>query len=68
MRPCTYCVASSSLCILSEVFEKCEQCHRFNRLCDLASSWAEVHRLLKQSDDLKEKVLKAEAKALRLRK
>jgi hypothetical protein len=27
-----------------------------------------VHRLLKQSDDLKEKVLEAEAKALRLRK
>jgi hypothetical protein len=27
-----------------------------------------VHRLLKQSDDLKEKMLKAEAKALRLRK
>jgi hypothetical protein len=27
-----------------------------------------MHRLLKQSDELKEKVLKAEAKALRLRK
>jgi hypothetical protein len=27
-----------------------------------------VYRLLKQSDDLKEKVLEAEAKALRLRK
>jgi hypothetical protein len=68
MRPCAHCVASSSLCVLSEVSEKCEQCHRFNRPCDLASPWAEVHRLLKQSDDLKEKVLEAEAKALRLRK
>jgi hypothetical protein len=68
MRLCAHCVASSSLCVLLEVFEKCEQCHRFNRPCNLASPWAEVHRLLKQSDDLKEKMLKAEAKALRLRK
>jgi hypothetical protein len=68
MRPCAYCVASSSLCVLSEMSEKYEQCYRFNRPCDLASPWAEVYRLLKQSDDLKEKVLEAEAKALRLRK
>jgi hypothetical protein len=68
MRSYAYCVASSSLCVLSEVSEKCEQCHRFNRPCDLASFWAEVYRLLKQSDDLKEKVLEVEVKALRLRK
>jgi hypothetical protein len=68
MRPCAYCMASSSLYVLSEVSEKCEQCHRFNRPYDLTSLWAEVYRLLKQSDDLKEKVLEAEVKALRLRK
>jgi hypothetical protein len=68
MRPYAYCVASSSLYVLSEVSEKCEQCHRFNRPYNLASPWAEVYRLLKQSDDLKEKMLEAKAKALRLRK
>jgi hypothetical protein len=38
IRPCAYYVSSSSLCVLLEISEKCEQCHRFNRLCDLASS------------------------------
>jgi hypothetical protein len=37
MRPYAHCVASSSLYILSEVSEKCEQCHRFNRLYNLTS-------------------------------
>jgi hypothetical protein len=37
IRPCAHCVASSSLCVLSEMSEKCEQCHRFNRFYDLAS-------------------------------
>jgi hypothetical protein len=37
IRPYAYYVASSSLYILLEVFEKYEQCHRFNRPYNLAS-------------------------------
>jgi hypothetical protein len=68
MRPYAHCVSSSVLCILSETSEKCEQCHRFNRPCDLASPWGEVNRLLEKRDKLREEALAAEAKAIRLRK
>jgi hypothetical protein len=68
MRPCAYCLRSSLLCVLSPYSEKCEQCYRFNRPCDLATSWFEVNRLLEKRDKLREKRLAAEAKAIRLRK
>ena len=68
MRSCAHCVSSNSLCILSDISEKCEQCHRFNRPCDLAAPWAEVDRLLERRDKLREERLAAEAKAIRLRK
>jgi hypothetical protein len=38
MRPYAHCLRSSLLCVLSPSFEKCEQCYRFNRPCDLATS------------------------------
>jgi hypothetical protein len=68
MRPCAHCVAFASLCVLSAVFEKYEQCHRFNRPCELASPWqkaAKLHRELKKVDA---KFVEAEAKARRLHK
>lgn len=68
MRSCSHCVRASALCVLSPSSEKCEQCYRFNRPCDLASPWTEVDRLLKQSEQLQAKALEAEAKAHRLRK
>jgi hypothetical protein len=68
MRPCAHYLRSSLLCILSPHSEKCEQCYRFNRPCDLASSWSEVNRLLEKRDKLRKKRLAAEAKAIRLRK
>jgi hypothetical protein len=37
IRPYAHYMASSSLCVLSEVSEKCEQCYRFNRPYNLAS-------------------------------
>jgi hypothetical protein len=68
MRPCSHCVSSASLCVVSNTSEKCEQCHRFGRPCDLASPWVEFDRLQKQSEDLQAKAIEAEAKAHRLRK
>jgi hypothetical protein len=54
MRPCSYCISAGSTCILSELSEKYAQCYRFDRPCDLASSWSEVYRLLQQRDKLRE--------------
>jgi hypothetical protein len=68
MRPCAHCIRFSLLCVLSPFSEKCEQCYRFNRPCDLATSWSEVDRLLEKRDKLREERLAAEVKAIRLRK
>jgi hypothetical protein len=68
MRPCVHYVRSSLLCVLSPSFEKCEQCYRFNRPCDLATSWFEVDRLFEKRDKLREERLAAKVKIIRLRK
>jgi hypothetical protein len=68
MRPCSHCVAAHHFCVLSELSEKCEQCHRFGRPYDLAPPWSEVDRLLEKRDKLHEQAREAEVKALRLRK
>jgi hypothetical protein len=54
--------------MISSHSEKCEQCYRFNRPYDLATSWSEVDRLLEKRDKLREERLAAKAKAIRLRK
>jgi hypothetical protein len=53
---------------LSPRDERCEQCYRFNRRCDLASPWAEDDRLQRKEEELREQRLEAEMKAARLRK
>lgn len=68
MRPCSQCLAAGVLCILSPRDEHCEQCYRHNRKCDLASPWAEDDRLQKQEEELRERRLRAESEAIRLRK
>jgi len=68
MRPCASCVSSGTLCVLSARDERCEQCYRFNRSCDLASPWAEDDRLKKKEEQLREERLKAEQAAVQLRK
>ena len=64
MRPCAHCLSFYIPYVLSVLSEKYEQCYRFNRPYDLAVSQAEVDRLLKQSEELEDKVLKTEVKAL----
>jgi hypothetical protein len=68
MRPCTSCTSQGVLCVLSPRDERCEQCYRFNRRCDLASPWAEDDRLQRKEEELREQRLEAEMKAARLRK
>jgi hypothetical protein len=68
MRPCAHCVASASLCVLSVVSEKYEQCHRFDRPCELASPWQEAAKLHRELEKVDAKFVEAEAKARRLYK
>jgi hypothetical protein len=68
MRPCASCVSSGTLCVLSARDERCEQCYRFNRSCELASPWVEDDRLKRKEEQLREERLRAEQEAVRLRK
>jgi hypothetical protein len=75
MRPCSSCTRLGVGCVLSTLDERCEQCYRHGRACDLASPWAEYHRLELQEEKLRQQRIEvetqrlaAEAKAVRLRK
>ena len=68
IRPCAACIRARHPCIISSQSERCEQCVRFNRRCDLAPPWDEVAALLSKKDNLDEQIFEAEAKALRLRR
>jgi hypothetical protein len=60
MRPCASCTSQGVLCVLSSLDERCEQCYRYQRQCDLASPWAEDDRLEKKEKELREQALEAE--------
>jgi hypothetical protein len=64
MRPCSACTSRGVLCVVSPRDERCEQCYRSRRQCDLASPWAEDGRLKKQEEELREQALAAQAEAL----
>jgi hypothetical protein len=59
MRPCSFCTSRGVLCVVSPRDERCEQCYRSRRQCDLASPWAEDGRLKKQEEELHEQALAA---------
>jgi hypothetical protein len=68
MRPCTACASRGVVCVTSSADERCEQCCRNQRKCDLASPWEEYEKIFKQKEELRERRLEAEMKAVRLRK
>jgi hypothetical protein len=55
MRACASCLSFGVACILSPADERCEQCFRHNRICELASRQDEAERILKKKDELREK-------------
>jgi hypothetical protein len=59
IRPCFSCTSRGVLCVVSPRDERCEQCYRFRRQCDLASPWAEDGRLKKQEEEFREQALAA---------
>jgi TolA-binding protein len=68
MRPCSSCTSFGVPCAVSPLDERCEQCVRHNRHCELASPWVKAERVLKKKEDLDRQILESEAKTLRLRK
>jgi len=76
MRPCASCTSRGIACVFDpSTSEKCEQCTRLHRECDLAPPGVSYDRLISQIDALdqqilsaKQKAVDAEAKAIRLRK
>jgi hypothetical protein len=54
--------------MLSPRDERCEQYYRFQRNYNLASPWTEDDRLQAKEEELRNKRLKAEMEASRLRK
>jgi hypothetical protein len=52
IRPYTSYTSQGLLCVLSPRDERCEQCYRFRRQCDLASPWAENDRLERKEKKL----------------
>jgi hypothetical protein len=68
MRPCSACVSRGLTCVVSQLDERCEQCYRNQRSCELAQPWDEFNRVLKKKKELDKQILAAEAKAIRLRK
>jgi hypothetical protein len=68
IRPCASCVSHGTLCVLSSIDERCEQCYRSQRSCELASPWPEFDRLYKEKEKIRQQRLEAELKAVRLRK
>jgi hypothetical protein len=68
MRPCGRCSSEGVLCVVSDISDSCERCHRFKRQCDLAPPSAEIAKISKKANELDEQILEAEARSLRLRK
>jgi hypothetical protein len=68
MRPCAFCTSRGVLCVVSALDDRCEQCMRNQRRCELAPPWEKCERLVKQSEKLQTEALKAEVKAIRLRR
>jgi hypothetical protein len=68
MRPCRNCATSNKACCVGDDFEKCVECVRSNRDCDLAISPASIKRIHGERMRLKKEVRETRAKLSRLKK
>jgi len=68
MRPCRNCATSSKACCVNNDFEKCVECVRSNRGCDLAISSTSIKRIHEKRMRLKKEVREARAKLSQLKK
>src|SRR5450755_4795063 len=75
MRPCVECARRDLFCIIHESSELCEQCERFDRVCNLVSPVTAIEKLARQENDILSQISlahkvarEAEAKVARLRR
>jgi hypothetical protein len=68
MRAYASCTSFGVLCVLSAADERCEQCFRHNRTCELSSRQGEAKRIFKEKNKLREKRWEVEKQIIRLRK
>jgi len=68
MRPCRNCATSSKACCVSDDFEKCVECVRSSRDCDLTISSTSIKRIHEERMRLKKEVRETRAKLSRLKK
>jgi phosphoribosylaminoimidazole-succinocarboxamide synthase len=68
MRPCSACVSRLILYQMSDASNYYVEYYRINRRYELASPMVKIKRLGAKADALREQSLKAERKAIRLRK
>jgi uncharacterized protein (DUF3084 family) len=68
MRPYASYVSHDILCVLSSIDERYKQCYYSQRSCELTSPWSEFDKLHKEKENIRQQRLKAELKAVRLRK
>jgi hypothetical protein len=66
MRPYASYVSHGTLCVLSSIDERCEQCYRSQRSYELASPWSEFDKLYKEKEKIRQQRLEAKLKAVRL--
>jgi len=59
-------VARGVDCVTSLIDERCEQCHRFHRSCELASPWTEFDKLAKEEDKIRQERWELEMKRMEI--
>ena len=68
MRSCRNCAMSSKAYCVNDDFEKCVECVRFDRDCDLTISSTSIKRIYEKRMRLKKEMREARAKLSRLEK
>ena len=69
MRPCQSCLRDGTQCAIDrDISEKCAECLRRQRFCDLASNNDVLEREIAKRNKIEEDLVETQAKVVRLRK
>ena len=69
MRPCQSYISKDIICNINpNISEKCAECVRHSRVCELVSNINKFDRALREQEKLQDQLFASEAKNIRLRK
>ena len=68
MRPCRSCSAGAKVCQVGEGSEKCVECIRLGKTCDLAISLTTLKKIYSKRVRLRKEVREMRTKLLRLKR